>query len=135
MISKKFFFFVIVVAVIVIIIITGHRIKKDNNNKKNKIDLVYVGCPLLLFCVMLAIFLLPFLFFLFQDILCKVKTLLIDEKKHLRFGDWNANDVSIINYPYGLTHFAKDFWSSKVVIMCQNLKKIKFGFLRCFKKF
>ncbi|PNF18531.1 Obg-like ATPase 1 [Cryptotermes secundus] len=27
------------------------------------------------------------------DILCKIKTLLVDEKQHIRFGDWNANDV------------------------------------------
>jgi hypothetical protein len=26
--------------------------------------------------------------------LCKIKTLLVDEKQHIRFGDWNANDVS-----------------------------------------
>lgn len=33
---------------------------------------------------------------LFQDILCKIKTLLVDEKKHIRFGEWNANEVSTL---------------------------------------
>lgn len=28
------------------------------------------------------------------DSLCKIKTILVEEKKHLRFADWNAHDVS-----------------------------------------
>ncbi|XP_066997861.1 obg-like ATPase 1 [Anabrus simplex] len=31
------------------------------------------------------------------DILCKVKSILVDEKKQLRFGDWNANDIEVLN--------------------------------------
>lgn len=31
------------------------------------------------------------------DILCKVKEVLCDQKKHLRFGTWNANDIEILN--------------------------------------
>ncbi len=26
--------------------------------------------------------------------MCKIKKILIDEKRHIRFGDWNGNDVS-----------------------------------------
>ncbi|KAL0272167.1 UNVERIFIED_CONTAM: hypothetical protein PYX00_005246 [Menopon gallinae] len=37
------------------------------------------------------------------DILCKVKSILIDEKKHLRFGDWNANDIEVLNKHLFLT--------------------------------
>lgn len=28
------------------------------------------------------------------DVLMKIKALLVDEKRHIRFGEWNANDVS-----------------------------------------
>ena len=31
------------------------------------------------------------------EIMCKIKDILIDQKKHIRFGDWNANDVEILN--------------------------------------
>ncbi|KAK7602483.1 hypothetical protein V9T40_008072 [Parthenolecanium corni] len=31
------------------------------------------------------------------DILCKIKTLLVDEKKHIRFGEWNANEIEVLN--------------------------------------
>ncbi|KAJ6216875.1 hypothetical protein RDWZM_008032 [Blomia tropicalis] len=31
------------------------------------------------------------------DILCKIKDLLVDQKKHIRFGEWNANDIEILN--------------------------------------
>ena len=31
------------------------------------------------------------------EILCKIKKILIEEKKHLRFGDWNANDIEVLN--------------------------------------
>jgi len=34
----------------------------------------------------------------FQDTFLKIKTVLVDEKKHIRFGDWSALDV-IINKP------------------------------------
>lgn len=33
-----------------------------------------------------------------QDTFLKIKTILVDEKKHIRFGDWSALDV-IINKP------------------------------------
>jgi hypothetical protein len=33
---------------------------------------------------------------MFQDALLKIKTILVDEKKHIRFGDWSAADVSKI---------------------------------------
>ena len=32
--------------------------------------------------------------FVFQEILCKIKKVLVDEKRHIRFGEWNGNDVS-----------------------------------------
>ena len=32
--------------------------------------------------------------FRFQDIMCKIKKVLVDEKRHIRFGEWNGNDVS-----------------------------------------
>lgn len=38
-----------------------------------------------------------FLFF-FQDILSRVKTILVDEKMHLRFGDWTTADVSFTSF-------------------------------------
>merc|ERR1712241_989692 len=31
------------------------------------------------------------------EIMCKIKDILIDQKKHIRFGDWNANDVEVLN--------------------------------------
>ncbi|XKL67600.1 hypothetical protein PGB90_003091 [Kerria lacca] len=31
------------------------------------------------------------------DILCKIKFLLIEEKKHIKFGDWNANEIEVLN--------------------------------------
>ncbi|UXI14607.1 hypothetical protein NH340_JMT00550 [Sarcoptes scabiei] len=31
------------------------------------------------------------------DILCKFKQLLVDDRKHLRFGEWNANEIEILN--------------------------------------
>lgn len=31
------------------------------------------------------------------DVLCKIKELLVDQKKHIRFGDWNANDIEVLN--------------------------------------
>ncbi|PSN40068.1 Obg-like ATPase 1, partial [Blattella germanica] len=47
------------------------------------------------------------------DILVKIKTLLVDEKQHIRFGDWNANDIEILN-----KHL---FITSKPVIYLVNL--------------
>lgn len=47
------------------------------------------------------------------DILCKIKTLLVDEKQHIRFGDWNANDIEVLN-----KHL---FITSKPVIYLVNL--------------
>jgi len=29
--------------------------------------------------------------------LCKIKKCLVEDKKHIRFGDWNANDVEVLN--------------------------------------
>ena len=31
------------------------------------------------------------------EILCKIKKILIEEKKHLRFGEWNQNDIEVLN--------------------------------------
>ncbi|GLH03820.1 Obg-like ATPase 1 [Gryllus bimaculatus] len=31
------------------------------------------------------------------DMLCKFKTMMVDEKTHLRFGDWNANEIECLN--------------------------------------
>lgn len=31
------------------------------------------------------------------DILCKVKNLVVDEKKHVRFSDWNAAEIEVLN--------------------------------------
>jgi obg-like ATPase 1 len=49
------------------------------------------------------------------DILCKVKQVLVDEKKHIRFGDWNANDIEVLNKYLFLT--------SKPVIYLVNLSE------------
>lgn len=32
---------------------------------------------------------------IFQEALAKIKTVLVDEKKHIRFGDWSAAEVCI----------------------------------------
>jgi len=29
--------------------------------------------------------------------LCKIKKILVEEKRHIRFGDWNANDIEVLN--------------------------------------
>ncbi len=34
------------------------------------------------------------LLFRSQDVFTKIKTVLVDEKRHIRFGEWNGNDVS-----------------------------------------
>jgi len=31
------------------------------------------------------------------EIMCKIKDILIEQKRHIRFGDWNAKDVEILN--------------------------------------
>ncbi|EEB17123.1 conserved hypothetical protein [Pediculus humanus corporis] len=49
------------------------------------------------------------------DILCRIKTMLVDEKKHLRFGEWNANDIEILNKHLFLT--------TKPVIYLVNLSE------------
>ncbi|XP_067015359.2 obg-like ATPase 1 [Anabrus simplex] len=49
------------------------------------------------------------------DVLCKVKGILVDEMKQLRFGDWNANDIEILN-----KHL---FITSKPVIYLVNLSE------------
>lgn len=33
----------------------------------------------------------------FQDALMRIKAILVDEKKHIRFGDWSAADIEILN--------------------------------------
>ena len=33
-----------------------------------------------------------------QESLTKIKACLVDNKKHIRFGEWNSNDVSSITY-------------------------------------
>ncbi|KAF4520868.1 hypothetical protein B566_EDAN007049, partial [Ephemera danica] len=49
------------------------------------------------------------------DILCKVRQVLVDEKRHIRFGDWNANDIEVLNKYLFLT--------SKPVIYLVNLSE------------
>ncbi|XP_071449560.1 obg-like ATPase 1 [Hetaerina americana] len=49
------------------------------------------------------------------DILCKVKTLVVDEKKHIRFSDWNEKEIEVLNKYLLLT--------SKPVIYLINLSE------------
>lgn len=49
------------------------------------------------------------------DILCKIKTLLVDEKKHVRFADWNAAEIEVLNKHLFLT--------SKPMIYLVNLSE------------
>ncbi|KAG8224093.1 hypothetical protein J437_LFUL001787, partial [Ladona fulva] len=49
------------------------------------------------------------------DILCKVKTLVVDEKKHIRFSDWNEKEIEVLNKYLFLT--------SKPVIYLINLSE------------
>ncbi|GBL95276.1 Obg-like ATPase 1 [Araneus ventricosus] len=37
------------------------------------------------------------------DILCKIKQLICEEKKHIRFADWNANEIEVLNKHLFLT--------------------------------
>ena len=37
------------------------------------------------------------------DILCKIKKVLVDDKRHIRFGEWNAADIEVGLFYYLLT--------------------------------
>jgi len=37
------------------------------------------------------------------DILCKIKNLVVDEKRHIRFADWNAAEIEVLNKHLFLT--------------------------------
>merc|ERR1712112_636332 len=52
------------------------------------------------------------------EILSKIKKLLIEDKKHLRFGDWNQNDIEVLN-----KHL---FITSKPMIYLVNLSEKDF---------
>ena len=45
-----------------------------------------------------------------QDILCKIKTHLIDNKKHIRYGDWTVNNVRVFRNVF----YFKNFFSLKL---------------------
>jgi len=49
------------------------------------------------------------------DILCKIKGVLVDQKKHIRYGDWNAYDIEVLN-----KHL---FITSKPVIYLVNMSE------------
>ena len=36
------------------------------------------------------------------EVLCKFKKMLLEDKKHLRFGDWNQADIEVKTDPHGL---------------------------------
>lgn len=63
------------------------------NDKKLKPE--YVRCDPLHQSRFSIHFLCPFLV-TFQDTLVKVKQIISEEKKHIRFADWSAHDVSAI---------------------------------------
>eukprot|EP00088_Acartia_fossae_P006942 TRINITY_DN13211_c0_g1_i1.p1 TRINITY_DN13211_c0_g1~~TRINITY_DN13211_c0_g1_i1.p1 ORF type:complete len:400 (-),score=118.31 TRINITY_DN13211_c0_g1_i1:340-1539(-) len=50
--------------------------------------------------------------------LCRIKKILVDEKRHIRFGDWSANDIEILN-----KHL---FITSKPMIYLINLSEKDF---------
>jgi len=52
------------------------------------------------------------------EILCKIKKVLIEEKRHIRFGDWNAADIEVLN-----KHL---FITSKPMIYLANLSEKDF---------
>jgi len=52
------------------------------------------------------------------DILCKIKGVLVDEKKHVRYGDWNVYDIEVLN-----KHL---FITSKPVIYLVNMSEKDF---------
>ncbi|XP_059468380.1 obg-like ATPase 1 [Neocloeon triangulifer] len=37
------------------------------------------------------------------DVLCKIKQVLVDEKRHIRFADWNAVEIEVLNRYFFLT--------------------------------
>jgi obg-like ATPase 1 len=37
------------------------------------------------------------------EVLCKIKEVLVDQKKHIRFAEWNANDIEVLNKHLFLT--------------------------------
>jgi len=49
------------------------------------------------------------------DILCKIKHMLTEDKQHVRFGDWNANEIEVLN-----KHL---FITSKPMIYLVNLSE------------
>jgi len=49
------------------------------------------------------------------DILCKIKGVLVDQQKHIRYGDWNAYDIEVLN-----KHL---FITSKPVIYLVNMSE------------
>ncbi|KAG8196393.1 hypothetical protein JTE90_009030 [Oedothorax gibbosus] len=49
------------------------------------------------------------------DILCKIKNLIVDEKRHIRFSDWNAAEIEVLNKHLFLT--------SKPMIYLVNLSE------------
>jgi len=52
------------------------------------------------------------------EILCKIKKLLVDDKKHIRFGDWNAVEIEVLNKYLFIT--------SKPMIYLANLSEKDF---------
>jgi len=52
------------------------------------------------------------------EILCKIKKVLMEDKKHIRFGDWNAADIEVLN-----KHL---FITSKPMIYLVNLSEKDF---------
>ena len=52
------------------------------------------------------------------EILSKIKKMLIEDKRHLRFGDWNQNDIEVLN-----KHL---FITSKPMIYLVNLSEKDF---------
>jgi len=52
------------------------------------------------------------------EILCKIKKVLVEEKRHIRFGDWNANDIELLNRYLFIT--------SKPMIYLANLSEKDF---------
>lgn len=53
------------------------------------------------------------------DSLLKIKGILVDEKKHLRFADWNAHDVSL-----NRLDFRSNFLYKNLLVSDWNLKQI-----------
>jgi len=52
------------------------------------------------------------------EILCKIKKVLVEDKRHIRFGDWNANDIELLNRYLFIT--------SKPMIYLANLSEKDF---------